>query len=136
MRDQLAANAADRHQQLQNLFRLAAGGERQHHVAAHQHAQIAMDGLSRMKIQRRRPGRAERGRNLARDDPALAHAGYHHAAAAGIQAFHGALKILRHGTINAVGQFAQRFRFNAYYVGTSGFHSEIIVAEKQIAVSN
>ena len=56
---------------------------------------------------------------LSRDDPALAHARDHHAAAAGIQAFHGAHKVLRHWPINAFGQIAQRFRLNADYVGTS-----------------
>src|SRR6185437_6524325 len=46
-------------QQLQNLFRLAAGGEGQDHVAAHQHAQIAMQGLRRMEEERGGAGGAE-----------------------------------------------------------------------------
>jgi len=49
---------------------------------------------------------------------------YHDTTAAGIQAFHGPHKILRHRPVNALGQFQQRFRFNAHYFGTSGFHSE------------
>jgi hypothetical protein len=37
---------------------------------------------------------------------------------------------MRHWPVDAVGQFAQRFRLNAHYIGTSGFHSRIILAEK------
>jgi hypothetical protein len=41
-----------------------------------------------------------------------------------VQALHGPLKILRHGPVDAISQLAQRFRFNAHYIGTCGFHSE------------
>jgi len=72
-----------------------------------------------MQIKRRRACGTERSGDFASNDPALAHARYHHAATAGIQAFHSAFKVLRHRPVNAFGQFAQRFRLNADYVGTS-----------------
>ena len=78
--DQRIALALERGQQAQNLLGFAAGRERNHHVAGHQHAHVAVHRLGRMQKQRRRAGGAERGGDLLRDDAALAHAGDHHAA--------------------------------------------------------
>ena len=55
--DQRNLQALDRRHQLQNFFRLTAGRERQHDIAAHDHPQIAMQRLHRMQIERWRPGR-------------------------------------------------------------------------------
>ena len=57
-----------------NLFGLAGIGDQDHHVAAPYHAKIAMNGLGRMKEQRRRARRCQCRRNLAADQPRLAHA--------------------------------------------------------------
>ena len=121
-RNQRHPQPLDGRQQLQNLFRLTACRERQHHIAAHHHAQIPMHRIHRVQIQRRCPGGTERRRNLARNQPALAHAGHHHAPRATKQQLHGALKRLRHGAPNPVRQRAQGLRLNAHHVLASMFH--------------
>jgi hypothetical protein len=54
--DQRHLQPLDRRHQLQNFLRLAAGRERQHDIAAHDHPEIAMQRLHRMQVERRRPG--------------------------------------------------------------------------------
>ena len=98
-------------QQAQNLFRLAAHRERHNDVAGHQHAQVTVHRLGRMQKQRRAPGRAERRRDLLRDDAALAHAGDYHAAVSltAVQdQFDGARKGFSHRPFQARGQCFQR----------------------------
>ena len=80
--DQRVALALERGQQAQNLLRLAAGGERDDHIAGQQHAQVAVDGFGGVQKQGRRAGGAERGGDLLGDDAALAHAGDDDAAVA------------------------------------------------------
>ena len=129
--DQLAADPADRDHKLQDLFRLAAGRKRQDDVAARRHSQVAVDCFRGMQVKRGRARGTERCSDLSRDDPTLTHACNYYSAAAGIQAFHGPHKVMRHWPVDAVGQFAQRFRLNAHYIGTSGFHSRIILADRR-----
>ena len=54
---------------------LARPRQRQHHVVAGDHAEVAVAGLGRMDEEGRRAGRGERGGDLAADMAALAHAG-------------------------------------------------------------
>jgi hypothetical protein len=49
----------------------------QHHVAARDHAEVAVAGLGRMHEERRRAGAGQRRRDLVRDMAGLAHAGDH-----------------------------------------------------------
>ena len=79
------AQPLHRGQQLQDLRRLSAGGKRDHHVAAHHVAQVAVQRFGRMKKESRGAGRAESSGNLARDDAALAHAGNHDAPRAAVE---------------------------------------------------
>jgi len=55
-------------QQAQNLFPSRRSRERHNDVAGHQHAQVTVHRLGRMQKQRRAPGRAERRRDLLRDE--------------------------------------------------------------------
>ena len=57
------------------LARFARPGDRQHDIACGNHAKVAVARLTRMQIQRRGSRRTHGGRDLARDMPALAHAG-------------------------------------------------------------
>ncbi len=68
-----AAQPPQRRQQRQQLLGLPAGRERNHHIARRHHPQVAMQRLRRMQKVRRRPSRAERSRNLPRNQPALPH---------------------------------------------------------------
>ncbi len=81
-RDELQAQALDPGQQFQQFFGFSAVGKRDHHVAGGQRAEIAVQRLGRMQIQRRHAGGVERGRDLARDQTAFAQAGDHHPAPA------------------------------------------------------
>ena len=81
-----------------------------------------MHRLNRMHIKRRRAGRVERCRYLARDDSALTHTRDHHPAATCVHQIHGAIERLRHGTGNAIGQSAQCFRFDAHHIFPDVFH--------------
>src|SRR5256885_220988 len=87
-----------------------------------------MQGFRRMKIERGSPGRTEGCCDLARNDSALAHAGYNDASTAGVQAIYRPCKILGHRSGNAFCQITQRLRFNTDYLGTSGVHVPIILA--------
>ena len=69
-----------------------------------------------MQKHRRRAGRTQRGRDLARHQPALAHASDHHPALAGLHQVERALKGLCHRPGNALGQRLQRLRLNADYI--------------------
>ena len=80
--DQGVALALERGQQAEDLLGLTAGRERDHHVAGHEDADVAMDRLCGMKKEGRGAGRGERGSDLLRDDAALAHSGHHDAAIA------------------------------------------------------
>src|SRR5437868_2356092 len=68
--------------------------------------------------------------NLARNNPALAHASHHHAAAASIHQIHRALESLRHWSGNAVRQCTQRFRLNPNYIFAGMFHGNEDVTKK------
>ncbi len=79
-RHQRQAEAARVRDQVGQFGGLARIGQRQHRVARHDHAQVAVRGLGRVDEQRRRAGGGERGGDLAGDQAGLAHAGDHHAA--------------------------------------------------------
>ena len=51
--DERVALALEGGEQAQNLFGLAAGRERNHHVAGHEHAHVAVHCLGRVQKQRR-----------------------------------------------------------------------------------
>ncbi len=115
--DQRVAFALERGQQSQNFLCLSRCRKRNHHVARHQHAHIAVHGLGRMQKQRRRAGGAERGGDLLRDDAALAHAGDHHAAmrlATAENHLHCARERPGHRPVEARGQRLKRGRLGAH----------------------
>ena len=109
--DQRIAFALERRQQSQNLLSLAACGERNDHVAGHQHAEVAVHRFGGMQKQCRASGRTQRCGNLLRDDAALAHAGDDHAPialAAAHNQLDGAIKVCGHRAIEPRGQRLQR----------------------------
>ena len=61
--------------QAQDLVRLAAVRQGHHDVVVLHDAEVAVDRLGRMQEERRGAGAGEGGRDLAADDPGLAHAG-------------------------------------------------------------
>src|SRR5271166_601628 len=75
-----------------------------------------MQGLSRMKKQRRAAGRGKRSRDLARDETAFPHAAYYDSTLAAVQQFDGALEGFGHRARQAVSQRAQCFRFDAHHI--------------------
>ncbi len=72
--DERDLQALDELQEPDELQRLAAVGQGDHHVAVRQHAQVAVDRLSRVQEQGRRAGAGERCGQLVGDDAGLAHA--------------------------------------------------------------
>ena len=66
--------------QVAQLGGLAGVRQRQHRVLRRDHAEVAVAGLGRMDVERRRAGRGQGRGDLARDVAALAHAGDHDAA--------------------------------------------------------
>ena len=128
-KDRIARHADQRHlqsldgrQQPENLFRLAAGRERQHQIPAHHHSQVAVDRVYRMHEQSRGPGRTQRGRNLARDNATLAHARNHDPARAGVDQLDRLVESFRHRACDAVSQRGQRIGLNPDYVLADMFH--------------
>jgi hypothetical protein len=73
-RDQPDAEAARIVDQAFQLGGLARPGQRHDGVVAGDHAEVAMAGLGRMHEEGRRAGGGERGRDLVRHMPGLAHA--------------------------------------------------------------
>jgi hypothetical protein len=119
-RNERVAHPLQRRQQSQNLLRLAAGGERNDHVAFGDHAKIAMDRFSGMHKQSRATGRAERSGDLLRDDAALAHPGHDDATtrlATVENARHRTLKVRSHRAIEPLSERQQRVRFDADQLG-------------------
>ena len=82
----------DRLEQSKQFIGLAAMRQRDDDVLRLENAEVAVDGLRRMKKERRRAGAGERGRDLPADDARLAHAGDDDAAAAVEQQPHRALE--------------------------------------------
>ena len=108
--DERVADALDGGQQAEDLFGLAAGGERDDDVAAGEHAEIAVNGFGGMQEQRGAARGAERGGDLLRDDAALAHPGDDDAAAslAALEdAIDGAVEVRGHRAFEAVGKGQQ-----------------------------
>jgi hypothetical protein len=79
--DERVADALKCREQAQDLFCFARSGEREHEIALHEHANIAVHRLGRMQEERGRTGRGEGGGDLLGDDAALAHTGDDDAAA-------------------------------------------------------
>ncbi len=82
-RDQRVALSLEHRQQHRDFVGFAGIGQRQHHVAVGDHAQIAVAGLAGMDIERGRAGGGEGRGDLARDVAGFAHAHADHAAGAG-----------------------------------------------------
>ena len=115
--DERVADALDVGEQAQNFFGFAAGGERDDHVSAGQHAKVAVYGLCRMQKERRAAGGTERSGDLLRDDAALAHSGDDDAAAslsALEDAVDGAVEGRGHGAFEALGEGQQGLSLNAH----------------------
>ena len=91
-RDQSQSQPLNRFQQRDDFFGVAAVGHGQHHVIAHQHAQIAMNRLGRMQKNRRCPRAGKCRGDFPSDQPRFPHADHDHAALAGQQQFDGSLK--------------------------------------------
>ena len=123
--DQRHAQPLHGSQHLQDFGRLAAGRQRQHYVATHHHAQVAVHGFGGMQKQRGTASGGERGRDLARDQSALAHASDHDAAGATIQHFNRAIEVLAHGPGKPVSQSAQGCGFNANNIFANTFHEKL-----------
>ena len=81
-RDQLGAAALHQRHDLQQLLARAGVRDGDEHVAALDHAEVAVARLGRMHEVRRRAGAGEGRGDLARDVAGLAHAAHHHAALA------------------------------------------------------
>jgi hypothetical protein len=73
--DQSRAHALDQRQDREDLGRGAGIRQRQHHVLAGDHAEVAMARLAGMHVERRRSGARQRGRDLVADVTRLAHPG-------------------------------------------------------------
>ena len=76
------AQLGQRRQQADDLLRLAALREHQHHVLGVDAAQVAVDRLGRVQAVAASAGRGQRGHDLLADQARLAHAGDDHVAAA------------------------------------------------------
>ena len=93
-RDEFRTLALEQRDDRQQLFALAGIGERDEHVIARNHAEIAMARFRRMDEERRGAGARQGGGNLACDVPRLADAAHHHAAAAVENRIHRLLETL------------------------------------------
>ena len=91
-RDQSRADAADRLDQANQLFGLAAVRQRQHDVVFPNRAEIPVDGFGGVQEPGRRAGARERSGDLPADDARLAHARHDDAAATLEQQLHGLLE--------------------------------------------
>ncbi len=111
-----------RGQQLQDLGSLTTGGQSHHDVTAHHHTQVAVHGFGGMQKQGRASGRGKRGRNFACDQPALAHAGYHHPPGTAVEQLDGPIETLCHRPSQTVSQGAQGCGFDANHIFASIFH--------------
>src|SRR5262249_3914442 len=88
------AEPLEERQDREYLVRLPRVRERDHHVAPGHHAEIAVNALGRMQEVRGGSGRREGRRDLASDQPRLAHAGDDHATGAAAEQRHRALETL------------------------------------------
>ncbi len=120
--DQGHLQTLKRGQQAKNFLSFSASRERHHRVASHHHPQITMHRFNWMHKQGRRPGRIQRGRDLAGDDPTLPHPRDHDPALAVVDQFHRAIEGIRHRSGNAISQDAQRLRLNAHDIFADMFH--------------
>jgi hypothetical protein len=111
---------------------VSAPRKRQHHIAPHQHAQVAVYGLSWMKVERGVPVELSVAATFRAMIPLLpmpvTTTRPPQECRRSTAAQNPAPWARRCGR-----QFAQRFRFNAHYIGTCGFHSRTIVADPGIA---
>ena len=89
-RDQRRAHALDQRQDRHDLGGFARIADRQYHVLARDHAQVAMAGFTGVDEERRRAGGRQRRGDLAADVARLAHAGNDDAPSAGHHALAGA----------------------------------------------
>ena len=115
-RQHRVALALERRQQQQQFVALARVGQGQHHIGVGDHAEVAMGGLAGMHVERRGAGRGQGRRDLARDMAGLAHAGAHHAAAAGQDRPAGGGEV----AINASGHGRQRLALDREHAAPAG----------------
>jgi hypothetical protein len=111
-RDELGVETLDGLDQPEELVGLAAVREGQHDVLGLQNAEVPVNGLGRMEEERGCAGARERRRDLAADDPRLAHAGDDDAPAALAQHAHRAIETL----VEAVDQREDGRRFRLQHV--------------------
>ena len=109
--DQAGAQPADGLDQPQDLGRLAALRQADHHVARLDGAEVAMDGLRGMDEVGRRAGARERRRQLPGDDARLAHAGGDHSALTLEQQAEGGIEPV----VQAVGERLDRLGLDAQH---------------------
>ena len=109
-RDQPRADPTNRLEQPDELVRLAAVGQREHHVVGLDDAEVAVNGLGGVQEDRRRAGARQRGRDLVRDDAGLAHAGQDDAARAALKHVERAFEVARRAGARARESPALRFR--------------------------
>ena len=110
--DEARAQPLDRLEQAQQLLRLAAVRQRDDHVFRLDDAEVAVRGFGRVEEEGGRAGARQRRRNLAADDPRLAHAGDDHAAAALEQQPHRLLEAL----VEALDEREDRGRFRLQHL--------------------
>ncbi len=101
------AQLGQRGQQADDLLRLAALREDQHHVVAADAAQVAVDRLGRVQAMAGRAGRGQRGHDLLAHQPRLAHAGDDHVPPALKDQLHGPAKL----AVEPVGHLGQGAAF-------------------------
>jgi hypothetical protein len=114
--DDWDSDALDGGQEFEDFGGFSGGGESQDEVAAHDHAEISVQGFGGMEVEGGGSGGCEGGGEFAADESTLAHAGDDDASGAGEDEFEGALEVGGHGPADAVGEAAQGFGFNAYNV--------------------
>jgi len=82
------AQPADRRQQTEQLVGLPAVRKREHEVAGHQAAEVAVQRFGGVQVERGRSRRGERRGDLLRDEPRLSHPGDDDAPGAGEHHLH------------------------------------------------
>ena len=105
------AHALHEGQELQNFLRLSAIRNRNEHIAARQHAEVAVEPFGWMEKKRRCPGTRHRGGDLLPDQPGFAHARYDDFALAVIEQVHG----LREPTIETLNEGLDGTRFDVQH---------------------
>ena len=105
------AQSLERRQDGEHLVGLARVRQRQHHVPARHHAEIAVNAFGRMEEKRRRAGRGQRGGDLPPHETGLAHPGDDDATDARVECLHGPIEPL----VELGDETEDRFRLDAQH---------------------